>query len=134
MVEHLVIVSASCLGFFLSFHIWHKKGKQEKLVCVIGDDCDKVVHSSYAVTFGIHNEVIGMVYYGLMFLAHVLLLSTLWNPQPVLVLFLDVASSAAALFSLFLIGVQAFILKEWCEWCIGSAALSLLIAVATWVF
>lgn len=41
------------------------------------------------------------------------------------------ASMVAFVFSMYLTAIQAFILKEWCSWCLGSAIVSLGIFIAS---
>ena len=117
-------------GFILSWYIYYKKRRNEKLVCIVGEDCDKVVHSKYSATLGIPNEVLGMLYYGLVVIlsgAIVLGINTIAS-LPLLTI-LAVIGGIAALFSAILILIQAFILKEWCEYCLASAAISIFIFI-----
>ena len=37
------------------------------MYCVIGENCDAVVKSTYVKTFGIENTIPGMLYYALIF-------------------------------------------------------------------
>lgn len=118
-----IIALAAVAGFFVARHIWAKKRRDERFLCPIGFDCDKVVHSRFSTLFGVHLEVFGMLYYGAIALAYGLFLAfpALYRGNAALATL--VASAAAFLFSLYLTGVQLFALKEWCSWCLVSAAL-----------
>ena len=120
-----VLLVLSVFGFGVSFYIFFKKTRGEKLVCIIGEDCGKVFNSKYNMMFGFPNEMLGMVYYAFVAIDAVLLqsgVSTIgFLSLPFLSLF---TSGVAALFSLYLLGIQAFILKEWCEYCIAIAVTS----------
>lgn len=122
------ILISSGIGFCLSYYIYHKKERNEKLVCVIGDDCDKVVRSKYSALLGVDNEGLGMFYYGLVAVTAVALLAVPGSTVTLLPL-LATAGGLAALLSVILIFIQAFVIKEWCEYCIVSAGLSLFIFI-----
>lgn len=118
----------SLAGFWVSWYIHIKKKKNEPMVCLIGDDCNQVVRSKYNHMFGIPNEVVGMVYYAAA-AAGALLLGggvsavfgiPVWGA-------LVVAGGIATVSSLILLCVQAFVLRQWCDYCIASAAITLAI-------
>ena len=98
------------------------------MVCYIGTDCDRVVHSDYSRILGIHLETLGVVYY--LFLS----LLVLANYFGVFMLFgfmifdiVLVLSTTAFVFSLFLVYIQAVVIRDWCEYCLVSAAMSVAI-------
>jgi len=128
MNQNLFILILAISGFAIAFYINRKKTKKEKLVCVIGQDCDKVVNSRYAAIFGVDNQILGMIYYFLVAIFSATLISGAVWPEFIRFSF-RIISAGAAVFSFGLIFVQAFILKEWCEWCLGSALISLLISL-----
>jgi len=117
-------------GLAVSWLIYHKKNKNEKLVCIIGKDCDTVIHSQYSKTLGIPNEILGILYYALVVALAILSYIGLEMIGPVpLPFFLLIIAGAAAIFSIVLIFIQAFVLKEWCEYCLVSATISIVIFV-----
>ena len=117
-------------GFFVARHIYkHKKPENTPLVCPANFDCEGVVHSDYSKFLGIHLEVLGMFYYGFIFLAYTALIFTPESLPALLVLILFTSAMGAFLFSLYLIGVQFFILKKGCLWCFVSAFISISIFI-----
>ncbi|MDP1706248.1 MAG: vitamin K epoxide reductase family protein [bacterium] len=128
MNQNLLILILALAGFAVSFNINRKKSNKEKLVCLIGEDCDRVVHSRYATTFGIDNQIFGMIFYSGVAIFSATLIGGLVWPAVIILLF-KLAIIGAALFSIYLIGIQAFILKEWCEWCLVSALFSIFICL-----
>jgi len=94
---------------------------------VLGEDCNKVVYSRYAVTLGIPNELLGMLYYGLIAVLYGLFLAVPGLETAMTILAFQTVTLLAAVFSWYLIGVQLLVLKEWCEWCIASSVFSTLI-------
>ncbi len=132
-MEHLWLLPLSIFGFVLAAYILYKKRHAERLVCVIGTDCNKVINSKYGNIFGVDNTAVGIAYYGSIFLfeiAQLILLKVGWLSAewlfPLYLLKMAV-SGIAAIFSLYLIFVQLAIIKEWCEYCLVSSLISLTI-------
>ena len=70
----------------------------------------------------------GMAYYALVFAYGIFLLSNRNIFKEGMVYYFIVgASILSVLFSLYLIAVQAFVLKKWCEYCMVSSIMSTLI-------
>lgn len=133
LLPHIILTIVGISGFSLANYIYRCKHKVKPLVCPLRSNCDEVVRSKYSKLFGIPLEVLGMVYYGFVTVIHALMifmpsLATNWE----LILGL-VASSAAFLFSIYLTSIQAFVLKEWCTWCLTSATFCLIIFVTTYL-
>ncbi|QQG38984.1 MAG: vitamin K epoxide reductase family protein [Candidatus Woesearchaeota archaeon] len=128
-MEHIYLLILSVIGFLVSHYIYYKKNRKEKLVCIIGKDCNKVINSKYSNLFKIApNEVLGMLYYALVLVVSVLYFFNI--PFLYLIQFAyisTIVSGLAALASLILISIQIFILKEYCEYCLVSAGVSILI-------
>jgi len=121
----------SVIGFAVSYYIYHSKKYDKQMYCVIGEDCDAVVKSKYGKTFGIENTIPGMLYYILIFVYGILLFLNRNVFKGDIVYYSIVSASiASVLFSIYLTGVQAFILKKWCEYCIVSSIASVLILAA----
>lgn len=129
----ILLMIIGLAGFFLASYIYRCKHKKRPLVCPMRGSCDFVTQSDYSKFLGIPVERLGMVYYMTVFLFHTLVL--LYPPlfSPVMVMASLVASTLAILFSLYLMGVQAFVLKQWCTWCVCSAVLCAAIFAATYL-
>lgn len=132
----LILVNAitilSLTGFIISSYIYKKKKAKTKLVCPMRSNCDTVIHSDYSKILGVRVEFLGMVYYFITGISYSLLYSTLlYSKEAGMILF--GLSLSAVLFSIYLVSVQAFILKHWCAWCLSSAFISILIAVVSYI-
>ena len=126
----LLILLFALLGLVVSWYIYHKRVKNEKLVCIIGDDCDKVIKSKYGKTLGISNEITGMLYYSSVAIAVVLLYLGFEHIGIISIpLLLLIGGGFAAFFSTVLIFIQARIIKEWCEYCLVSSGVSIIIFI-----
>ena len=127
MIRELLIIITAVAGFVLAAYIHHKHKTQQPLVCRIGYDCNKVVTSKYATTFGFKNDMLGMIYYDFVAISYAILLLLPSLRIPLINYGLLAATGGAFLFSVYLVFIQAFIIKEWCEWCLGSALISTII-------
>lgn len=127
LVFYIPIIFAAFGGFLLAFYIHHKKSKKEVMACPLDSNCETVIYSPHARFFGIPVEALGMLYYAGIAIGYAafLVLPRLATPSALLFVFLS--SAAALLFSLYLTFLQAFVIKEWCTWCLGSAALTTII-------
>src|SRR3989338_8386633 len=121
-----IFILAVC-GFFIARHIRTHKKEEKPLVCPVQFDCETVVHSDYSRFLGIPLEIMGMAYYALVALGYLFLIFVPDSMPPAFISFLILISSLAFLFSLYLIGVQIFILRKGCYWCIASAFICLCI-------
>ncbi len=124
-------LALALFGFFIAFHIYEKKKAKAPLICPLRSNCNLVIHSDYSLFCGVRVEILGILYYTTVIFYH---LAVLFFPFYVLhfvTLFSLALSTFAFLFSMYLTGVQAFILKEWCVWCLTSAFLSSLIFIVT---
>lgn len=126
-VLKIVLIFFGLGGLGISSYIFRKKRAKKVLVCPIGADCDSVVHSDFSKFFGVPLEMIGLFYYGLVIASYsfFLLFPNIAHPSAV---FAVIATGATALiFSAYLTFIQAFSLRQWCTWCIGSAIISFFI-------
>jgi uncharacterized membrane protein len=125
----ILVLPFSLIGLFISWYIYYKKNRaKQKMVCMLGSDCDRVVHSEYNNILGIPLEVLGVAYYlflSLMVIATQLGRFTLFNFMMYDIVL--ILSTAAFVVSLFLVYVQARVIKEWCTYCLISATMSVII-------
>lgn len=130
----IAIFILAVTGFFVAYHVYDKKRKEQPLVCPIKFDCNTVVNSDYSKFFGIPVEILGMLYYGIIVLAYLFLILAPGS-FPMFLTGISIAlSTAAFLFSLYLMGVLAFILRKGCSWCVLSAILCTLIFIFTVIY
>jgi len=131
-ILHLVLVLLGLTGYLLAQYIYRKKNDPDKpLVCPLKSNCDVVITSRYATIAGIPVESLGMIYYIVIAVFHTLIFA--WPAfGTTFMLQLSVLISAVALvFSVYLVCIQAFVLKQWCTWCLCSAFLCAAIVLET---
>lgn len=120
MTTHIFITVLALAGFYIARHIDDRKKRGKKLICPLRMSCDTVIGSSYSTLFGVPLELLGMGYYGLTVVLHMVVFFGI-VPNP---LYMLIIASVAFLFSLYLVLVQAYKLHSWCSWCVGSAFIS----------
>jgi uncharacterized membrane protein len=125
MYLKFIIVFFGLAGFSLAFYIFIKKRGKKQLVCPLRSNCDKVIRSDYSKAMGIPIEILGMLYYTFIVFSYVSIINGFASPYFNPVLFY--ISGFAMLFSFYLISIQAFVIRQWCVWCISSAFISTLI-------
>ncbi|MBZ5516707.1 MAG: thioredoxin domain-containing protein [Acidobacteriia bacterium] len=126
-----LLLALSLIGLFDALYLWWTyAGPTHPMVCV-GSGCDTVRASPFAYPLGIPMPLFGAAMYAVL-----ALLVFAWQmlPEPVARLAtLAVAgiSGLGFLFSLYLSGLEAFVLHAWCFWCVISAiTVTLIFAVA----
>lgn len=105
-------------------YLFYQHRKRKPLVCPMNHDCSVVTESKWSHVFGVRNEVLGFLFYCVL-LAGIFMsvfMPELIRPMP---FFLFLATSAGLLFSLFLIFLQKFVIKDYCFYCLISAIISL---------
>ncbi len=129
LFEKIILKILSLSGFFIALYIYLHKNKKKPLVCPLKSNCEKVIHSDYSKFFGIPVEILGMIYYSLIFLISLgsFFFSNLIHPS--IFSFALGLTILAFLFSLYLTFIQLFVLREMCTWCLTSALASTLIFI-----
>lgn len=92
-------------------------------------NCDLVNKSSYAEIGGIPVALMGVI--GYLFLLVAAFMKKRHLRDVSLSLFLVVTSAFAFLFSLYLTGIEAFVLLAWCLLCLASQAVIFVILLAS---
>ena len=118
-------------GFLVAKHIYNHKKSGAVLVCPMNFDCHGVVHSDYSKFLGMPVEILGMIYYGFISISYIFFIFVPNDLPNFLIGLLALASLVAFLFSIYLIGVQIFLLKKGCFWCFVSAFICVLIFIFT---
>ncbi|MBI1971554.1 MAG: vitamin K epoxide reductase family protein [Candidatus Wildermuthbacteria bacterium] len=113
-----LLFALAAVGFAASAYIFYKTQRKEKLFCLLGGECNDVVYSKYGKAFGIPNELAGMLYYVFLVVALFLSLESVAR----------IAAILAFGASVYLLLIQAFVLKKWCEWCLATAVANIGIA------
>ena len=131
---YMIIIITAFGGLSIAHLIHRKRRYSHQLICPIGADCDPVIYSKYARLFRVPLETIGAIYYTIIVLTYAAFqaLPDLHSPGAALVL-LEL-TTVALLFSIYLTCIQAFVLKQWCTWCLFSATICFVIFLVEFKF
>lgn len=115
-------------GIINSGYLFWNHRQKKPLVCPLDHDCSVVTESKWSHLFGIRNEILGLLFFVGMLSLGLTSLTTLL-PLPTVLLFILIGASLGLLFSLFLILLQSFVIKNYCFYCLISAGISTLLFV-----
>lgn len=123
MFSALLFILA-CLGATNAIFLVTKRLKNQPPVCSAKKSCAVVLDSQYRKIFGLHNDLLGLLFYATVAFVNGLMI-TLDETRPILWLALAVIVSGGGLVSIYFIYIQWHRLKAWCQWCLLSAAIVL---------
>jgi len=125
----IIFVILSIAGLILSTYVHKKKAKKEKLICILGKNCDKVVNSKYGKTFGLDNDIMGIIYFIALLIssAAFIIYPSLLTENIEFLRIIIVGISV--LFSIYLTAIQLFVLKDLCEYCMGANIINVIIFI-----
>lgn len=126
----MLLLAALCittiLGLFDAAYLTYLHYTNVLPPCSIAHGCEIVLTSKYSVIFGIPIAFIGVLFY----LAVLILLffwiltkKRLWSNTLVIITGLDLIAA------LILVGLQAFILHAYCQYCLASEFIDLLLFI-----
>ena len=125
---HLIVILLvlAILGIIDAGYLAWRHYQKKPLICPVNHDCNVVVESEWATMFGIRNEVLGLLFYVLLGVGG---LCTVFIAEyrSLIEQGLLIISIMAALYSLFLLYIQRYIIKDYCFYCIISALINFLI-------
>ncbi|MBI1984184.1 MAG: thioredoxin domain-containing protein [Acidobacteria bacterium] len=126
-----LLLVLSLLGLWDSAYLWWAYTTPSLPMVCLGDGCDAVRASPFAYPGGIPLPVFGVVMYATLVL--LIFFEPLIGSRLARTARYAVAgiSGAGFLFSLYLTGIEAFVLHAWCSWCVVSAlAVTFIFALA----
>lgn len=128
-LNRMIIAVLALIGVLVSVYLTlHKYGVIGTLACGTGS-CETVQASKWAVFMGVPVPVLGLVGYALVLISALVGLAKTDSRAVALTLVLLAAGALA--FTLYLTYLEAFVIHAWCRWCIASAAITLLISIAS---
>ena len=117
------LIILSVLGILVTLYLISSRVKKKPLVCMIGDDCNKVVESKYSKIFYINNDILGLGYYLPVLVSALYLIYISKN----ILLPMQIISGISVLTSIFLFFIQLRIIKKYCFYCNVSNLINLFI-------
>lgn len=120
-----LLIALSFIGLINASFLSWKHYTKKHLVCPLNDKCEKVTESKWSHIFGIRNDVLGVLYY---IFSILFVLCILFFDKSLKSIFISI-NLTAVLFSIFLLYIQARIIKKYCFYCLISAILNLFIFI-----
>ena len=121
----LVSLAGIFVGVYLTLY---KFGVIGSLVCNVGS-CEKVQSSRYSVFLGLPVATWGIGFYLLMLVLSVASMQERYAGSRGLSLAMFLVTGWGVLFTAWLNYLEAFVINAWCEWCLGSAAMVLVLFI-----
>ena len=129
MTKRKLMALISLGGVFLGVYLTlYKFGVIGSLVCNVGS-CEKVQSSRYSMFLGLPVATWGIGFYLLMLGLSMASLQDRWAESRDLSRGMFLLATWGVIFTVYLNYLEAFVLNAWCEWCLGSAAMVLLIFI-----
>lgn len=125
MTAYALLFTIAAIGISETAYLVRQRVTAERPVCPIGGGCLTVLSSGYNRTFGVHNDLLGMLFYVSMCAVTALLV--IGSGASAILTVLAAANLAAAtLMSAYFFFLQWRVIRAWCFWCLMSAATILL--------
>ena len=121
----LVSLAGIFVGVYLTLY---KFGVIGSLVCNVGS-CEKVQSSRYSVFLGLPVATWGIGFYLLMLVLSLASMQERYAESRGLSLAMFLVTGWGVLFTAWLNYLEAFVINAWCEWCLGSAAMVLVLFI-----
>ena len=119
------------VGLFVAIYLTlYKIGVIGQLVCAAGS-CETVQTSRWAIFLGAPVAAWGVGFYVVVLALAVAGTTERWEDSPQLSLAMLLVTGWGALFSLWLTGLELFVIHAICQWCVGSAVIALSLFVVS---
>lgn len=120
MTSEALIFTLSALGISETVYLIKKRLFLQKPVCIVGENCLKVLESKYSKIFIIPNDVLGLLFYIACSIITAFLVIGVapllfWNNM------FKILIAFGSLVSVFFVYLQFKVIKAWCFWCLMSA-------------
>jgi uncharacterized membrane protein len=126
--NRMIVAVLALTGLFIALYmLLHKLGVIPVLACGAGGTCDVVQSSRWAVFLGLPVPAWGVAGYGAILFLAIAGLQPRFVEDRRTALALIATATLAFLFTLYLNALEAFVIRAWCRWCIGSAIIATLL-------
>jgi uncharacterized membrane protein len=128
VLRRQTIALLALVGFCIALYLWfYKIGIIGRLQCGSGS-CEFVQTSRYGTLLGLPVAFYGVVGYALIFAVAIAGLQPTQLERRWPTTALALLSAGGFLFTLYLTGIELFVLHAMCRWCVGSAVVMTAVA------
>lgn len=120
------------IGLMISGYLWSAKAGATAFICGGMSDCESVNMSFYSSIGGIPIAAAGAMMYLALTGLGIMTVRQGRKANPTLILVAFALAFSGALYSLYLTGVEAFVLRAYCIWCLCSWIIITALAVLWW--
>ena len=110
-----------------TYMLLHRLGVVGRLICGPEGACEIVQSSKWATFLSLPVPLVGVLGYLVLLVVAVLGLQPPWARDRRVSVVLVVLSGIAVAFTAYLTAIEAWVIHAWCRWCLGSAAVIVLI-------
>ena len=129
MTKRMWMALISLLGLFLGAYLTlYKFGFIGTLACGMSS-CEQVQTSRWSVFMGLPVATWGLGFYALMLALAIVGMQERYSDSSPLSLAMLVLTACGAVFTAWLNYLEAFVIHAWCEWCLFSAGMVLVLLV-----
>lgn len=129
MTKRMWMALISLLGLFLGAYLTlYKFGYIGTLACGVSS-CEQVQTSRWSVFLGLPVATWGLGFYALMLVLSIVAMQERYADSRGLSLAILIFAGVGALFTAWLNYLEAFVIHAWCEWCLFSAGMVLVLFV-----
>ena len=118
-------IALSIGGIIDTSYLLYQHYKKKPLVCPMDHDCSVVTESKWSKVFFVRNEILGLSFY-LLILIFLIISIILPNFSSKIYIFLLSLSIIGIAFSIFLVYLQIYKIRDYCFYCLISAFLTFL--------
>ncbi len=129
MTPHALLFTISAIGISETVYLIQERVLQRGPICLVGSTCKEVLESSYNRVIGIHNDVLGLVFYVGVAVLTALLVIGIQVPFVELDSVVKFMIAVGVVMSGIFTYIQWRIIQKWCFWCLMSAFTTGLMAI-----
>ena len=137
LTAHALLFTVTAIGISEASYLIRKRIAAERPVCPIGGGCEQVLNSRYNKLLGIHNDLLGILFYigaamisaliviydgNVKFASGIATILRVADPQEFLIFIIALMLAGATAMSAIFTYLQWKVIKAWCFWCLMSAA------------
>lgn len=128
MTPFVILFTMAAIGIAETAYLVRTRKASEKPVCLMMNGCSVVLESRYNSVFGVHNDLLGFLFYlGMAAVTALIVIGA--GPVALWTLAAKAMVAGSVLMSAALMFIQWRVLKAWCFWCLMSAGTVLVMAL-----
>lgn len=133
MTKRMLAALVALVGLFVSLYLTlYKLGYVGSLTCSVGS-CETVQTSKWATLLGLPIAAWGVGFYVTVLVLTMAGTHDRWSGSRAIPLALVALTGWGVVFSAWLTWLEAAVINAWCQWCVVSAILTVVLFVLSWL-